>query len=77
MNRKNFSQRRRPRLHDKFTVSTCYCPVCNSQMMVPRIRNREKFHKKDLWCPVCKKKQTMIEIRSFDFYKNMLGERLN
>lgn len=74
---RNFIRNRRPR-RNNFTISKCYCPECNSAMMVPRIqgRNREKFHKKTLWCPVCKKKQIMIEVRDFDFVRNMLGESL-
>lgn len=75
MNRSNYTYKRKNR-GKNFTISKCYCPVCGNAMTVPRIRNREKLHKKDLWCPVCKKKQTMIEIRNFDFYKNMLGEKI-
>lgn len=76
MNRTNFNQKRKPRRHNNFTVSKCYCPECNSAMMVPRSRNREKFHKKTIWCPVCKKKQIMTEIRDFDFVRNAYGEIL-
>lgn len=75
MNR-NFTRIHRHR-KSKYTISKCYCPDCGSVMSVPRFRQREKMHKKDLWCPVCKKTQTMTEIRSFDFYKNGLGELLN
>lgn len=75
MNRSNFTRKHKTRRRC-FSISRCYCPDCGSIMTVPRVRNREKFHKKDLWCPVCKKKQTMTEIRSFDFYKNGLGELL-
>lgn len=59
-----------------FTISKCYCPVCNTVMPVPRTsaRTREKNHHKNLWCPVCQKEQNMIEIRDCDFVMNMLGE---
>lgn len=75
MNRNNFTYKHKIR-RKKFSISKCYCPDCGNAMTVPRTKNREKFHKKDLWCPVCKKVKTMTEIRSFDFYKNMLGEKL-
>lgn len=67
---------RRKRRTKTFSISRFYCPDCGSIMTVPRIRIREKFHKKDLWCTNCKKVKTMTEFRSFDFYKNMLGEKI-
>ena len=76
--KRNYTQKRRHRLiSNTYSISKCYCPVCGNSMAVPRIIQREKFHKKTMWCPVCKEKRIMTEVRSFDFYKNMLGEILN
>lgn len=59
-------------------LSQCICPVCGTEISVPRIHNqqRKNGHIKDLYCPICKAERKCREVKYNQFYKNMAGEVL-